>query len=153
MTRRFYLFTSLLTPLCLIFAGTVSAADRVDPINKNRRGVAVEGYDVTAYFEQGKPVKGSDKFAYSWMGATWNFASAANRDAFAGAPEKYAPQYGGYCAYAVSENHTATIDPTAWKIVDGKLYLNYSKSVRDTWEKNIPGRVESADRNWPGLHR
>jgi hypothetical protein len=129
------------------------AADKVDPINKNRKGVAIEGYDVTAYFQQGRPVKGSDKFTHSWSGATWQFASAAGRDAFAAAPEMYAPQFGGYCAYAVSEGYTATIDPQAWKIVDGRLYLNYSKAVKATWEKDIPGRIAKAERNWPSLHR
>jgi len=148
MNRR--LFLSILV---LASSSASFAAEKVDSINKNRQGVAVEGYDVTAYFQQGKPVKGSDKFAYTWMGATWRFASAASRDAFAAQPEKYAPQYGGYCAYAVSEGHTASIDPEAWKIVDGKLYLNYSKSIRVTWEKDIPGRVERADHNWPSLHK
>ena len=146
MTRRIFLLSAFL-------ASSALAADKVDPINKTSRGVAVDGYDVTAYFLDGKPVKGSEKFAYAWMGATWRFASAEHRDAFAQSPEKYAPQYGGYCSYAVSEGYTAKIDPEAWKIVDGKLYLNYSKSVQATWQKDIPGRVQSADRNWPSLHK
>ena len=83
------------------------------------------------------------------MGATWRFSTEANRDAFAANPEKYAPQYGGYCAYAVSEGYTASTTPEAWKIVDGKLYLNYSKDVQKIWEQDIPGRIANGDKNWP----
>jgi hypothetical protein len=87
------------------------------------------------------------------MGATWRFASAEHRDMFAASPEQYAPRYGGYCSYAVSQGHTASIDPEAWKIVDGKLYLNYSKGVQKMWEKDQAGYIGKADANWPGLHR
>jgi hypothetical protein len=85
------------------------------------------------------------------MGANWRFASAENRDRFAADPERYAPQYGGYCAYAVSEGTTADIDPEAWKVVDGKLYLNLSKDVQKLWEQDIPGYIEKADANWPEI--
>jgi hypothetical protein len=87
------------------------------------------------------------------MGATWQFASADSRDSFAADPRKFAPQYGGYCAWAVSRGYTADTDPEAWKIIDGKLYLNYSKSVQRKWETDIPGNVAKADGNWPGLHK
>lgn len=112
-------------------------------------GVAVDGTDVVAYFTQGAPVAGSAEFTHDWSGATWRFASAANRDAFAAEPAKFAPQYGGYCAYAVSEGYTASTTPEAWKIVDGKLYLNYSRRVQRRWAKDIPARISSADANWP----
>jgi hypothetical protein len=142
----------ILASLILILAPAASGADLVEPVNATR-GVAIGGYDPVAYFEQSKAVKGSDRFTHSWMGATWRFASAGHRDRFAAAPEMYAPQYGGYCSYAVSENYTAGIDPEAWKIVDGKLYLNYSKSVRKGWERDQARRIAAADRNWPGLHK
>jgi YHS domain-containing protein len=98
-------------------------------------------------------VKGSDKFVHQWKGVTWRFSSAENRDRFAAAPEKYAPQYGGYCAYGVAQNYAVSIDPQAWSIVDGKLYLNYSRSVRETWSKDIPGHIRKADAHWPAVLR
>ena len=112
-------------------------------------GVAVDGTDVVAYFTKGAPVRGSSEFTHDWQGATWRFSTAANRDAFAADPARYAPQYGGYCAYAVSEGYTASTTPSAWKIVDGKLYLNYSRRVQRIWERDIPGRISSANSNWP----
>jgi YHS domain-containing protein len=115
------------------------------------KGVAINGYDPVAYFTAHKPVAGKADITHSWKGATWRFASAQNRDAFRAAPEKYAPQYGGYCAYAVAKGYTAKTDPQAWRVVDDKLYLNYSKSVQGTWEKDIPGYIKSADKNWPGV--
>ena len=120
------------------------------PVN-TENGVAIKGTDTVAYFNEGRAVKGSDRFTYEWMGATWKFASAENRDLFASNPEKYAPQYGGFCAWAVSQGYTAPIDPNAWKIVNDKLYLNYNKRVQRTWEKDIPGNITKADRNWPRL--
>ena len=129
------------------------AGSPVDPINKDRRGLALKGYDATAYFEQGKPAKGSPEFSHTWNGATWHFESVQSRDLFKASPEKYAPQYGGYCAWAVSNNYTADIDPEAWKIIDGKLYLNYSKSVQRKWEPEAAKRIADADRNWHGLHK
>ena len=93
------------------------------------------------------------QFSYQWMGATWLFATAENRDRFQAEPERYAPQYGGYCAYAVSKGRTASIDPEAWRVVDGKLYLNYSKGVQKKWEQDVAGNVSKADKNWPDLHK
>jgi YHS domain-containing protein len=115
------------------------------------QGVAVSGYDPVAYFTEGKPVKGSEDLTLQHDGATWRFASAENRDAFAADPAKYAPQYGGYCAYAVAKGSTAKAEPDAWTIHDGKLYLNFDKSVQAIWEKDIPGYVKKADANWPGV--
>jgi hypothetical protein len=85
------------------------------------------------------------------MGAKWFFATAANRDLFESDPEKYAPQYGGYCAYAVAMGKTADIDPNAWKIVDGKLYLNYNQEIQVKWLEDVPGYIQKADMNWPGV--
>ena len=133
-----------------IVIGTAPAA-RADkaPVYRTLLGTAIDGTDPVAYFTEGRPVDGSSEFTHEWNGATWRFASAANRDAFAAEPEKYAPQYGGYCAWAVSQGYTASTDPEAWKIVDGKLYLNYDKNVQANWEKDIPGFISSADANWP----
>jgi hypothetical protein len=141
------------TALLLGVASIVIAAAPVDPINKDRQGVALKGYDPTAYFQQSKPVKGSPEFAYEWSGALWHFESAQSRDLFKAHPDKYAPQYGGYCSWAVSNNYTADVDPDAWKIVDGKLYLNYSKNVQRKWEPEAARRIVDADRNWPDLHK
>jgi YHS domain-containing protein len=112
-------------------------------------GAAIRGYDPVAYFTEGKPVEGSRKFSHEWKGATWRFASAANRDAFAAAPEKYAPQFGGYCAYGVANGYTVSTVPEAWTIVEGKLYLNYSLGVRADWLKDVPGYIGKANANWP----
>ena len=112
---------------------------------------AIKGYDPVAYFTEGRPVKGSGEFEYEWMGADWRFASAENRNAFAADPEKYAPQYGGYCAFGVSGGYKAAIDPAAFTIVDGKLYLNYNRDVQKKWGADIRGYVAKADKNWPSV--
>jgi len=128
------------------------AAWSKDPINTNLFGhTAIHGYDPVAYFTDGKPVEGKSEFAFEWMGAKWLFATAAHRDAFKAAPEKYAPKYGGYCAYAVSQGHVADIDPSAWSIVDGKLYLNYDKDIQKKWQADVPGYIKKADKNWPDV--
>jgi YHS domain-containing protein len=115
--------------------------------------LAIQGYDPVAYFTDSKPVKGDSKFSYTWRGARWQFATAKHRDLFTENPEQYAPQYGGYCAYGVSENHTVDIDPEAWRIIDGKLYLNYSKDVQQKFLKEPATRIKRADQNWPDLHK
>ncbi len=143
-TRRLLLFT--------VAAASLLAQTKVSAINQDKQGVAIRGYDPVAYFTDGKPVKGDPKVTQTWGGATWQFATAAHRDMFAQMPEKYSPQYGGYCAYAVSKNYTAEVDPNAWKVVDGKLYLNYSLDIRETWQKDQAQRIVAADKNWPGLH-
>jgi hypothetical protein len=114
-------------------------------------GVAIEGTDPVAYFSAGRPTPGSSDFEHEWMGATWRFVSAENRDRFAADPEQYAPQYGGYCAWAVSQGYTAKIDPEAWRIVDGRLYLNYSPAVQSQWQSDVPGNIAKADANWPKI--
>ena len=110
---------------------------------------AVGGYDPVAYFTDGKPVAGKSDFTHQWKGVTWRFANAKNRDLFKAKPEAYAPQYGGYCAWAVSQGYTAKGDPNYWKIVDGKLFLNYDASVQKNWERDITGHIASANKNWP----
>jgi YHS domain len=119
-----------------VFTGLVEGVDGLRPRHLLHRRQAGEGLgDCTTQYK----------------GATWRFASAENRAAFEADPAKYAPQYGGYCAYAVSQGNTAKAEPDAWTIHDGKLYLNYDKNVQARWEKDIPGYVAAADANWPGI--
>ena len=106
-----------------------------------------------AYFTQDKAIAGQPEFSHQWGNSTWYFASAEHRDLFASDPQKYAPEYGGFCAWAVSQNSTAPIDPEAWKIVNDKLYLNYNRSIQEKWAKDIPGNIAKADRNWPEILR
>lgn len=113
--------------------------------------LAVSGYDPVAYFSDGRPVEGSSKFESKYKGAVWRFASAEHKAAFDADPEKYAPQYGGYCAWAVSQGYTAKADPESWKIVGGKLYLNYNADAQKLWEENIPAHIAAGDENWPKL--
>ena len=139
-------------PLALFaLAATLAAAPALglSPVNKSLLGgVAIDGYDPVAYFVDGKPVEGSKQWSHDWNGATWRFASAAHRDLFAEAPEKYAPQYGGYCAWAVGHGYTAGIEPEAWTIHDGKLYLNYELEIREKWMQDITAWVAAGDENW-----
>ena len=147
LTRR-TLLAGLAAVPALVALG---AGAQAGPVNASSGGVAIEGYDPVAYFKAGKPVRGSSEFTATYDGATWRFASAANRDAFAAKPSAFAPQFGGYCAWAVSQGYTAKIDPDAWKIVEGKLYLNYSKSVQGRWAQDIPGNIKKGNANWPGI--
>ena len=109
---------------------------------------AIEGYDTVAYFNSGKALKGNGSFTFKWHGMTWYFSSKENRDLFAASPEKYAPQYDGYCAWAMTEARKAITDPEVWKIVDGKLYLNCSREAYGKWSRDIPGNIKKADANW-----
>jgi YHS domain-containing protein len=111
--------------------------------------VAVEGHDPVAYFTDKRPVKGSPQFSTTYQGAEFRFASAANLAKFRANPAAYAPQYGGYCAWAVSQGYTAKGAANHWKVVDGKLYLNYNGDVQAKWNKDVPGFIAKADANWP----
>lgn len=112
--------------------------------------VAVGGYDTVSYFA-GKPVKGSAQFQTQWKGATWQFANAADLAKFKANPAAYAPQYGGYCAWAVAQGRTAPGDPLQWRIVGGKLYLNYNADIQSKWLKDVPGFIQKANANWPAV--
>jgi YHS domain-containing protein len=114
-------------------------------------GLAVHGFDVVAYFTEGKPVQGDANFAVVHKDATYRFASQANLDAFKANPTKYAPVYGGYCAYGVSVGAKFDGDPRYWKIVDGRLYLNLDSGIQQAWLKDVPGAIKTADANWPNL--
>ena len=135
----------------LIGLGGAGPARAGTMVNTNFGDVAIGGYDPVAYFVKGGAVKGSEDFAHEWLGATGHFATAEYRDLFAANPMKYAPQYGGHCAGGMAMGHRARVDPEAWRIVDGKLYLLYSKRALAAWEKDIPSAVAEADRNWKRL--
>ena len=114
-----------------------------------RDGVAIDGYDPVAYFVEQQPVKGSPEHQLHHQGSTFQFASAAHREAFMAEPDKYAPQYGDFCAYGLAKGYKAKIDPAAFTVVDGKLYLNYNDTVRAQWMSDISGYIRKADANWP----
>lgn len=116
-----------------------------------RNGLAIEGYDPVAYFTEKKAVKGSPALSYEYEGSIFYFATAAHREAFASNPGKFSPQYGGYFAYGMAKGYKAAIDPVAFMVVGGKLYLNYSDTVRAQWMTDIPGYVRKADLNWPDV--
>ncbi len=124
-----------------------------EPVYQTWRGGAIDGYDPVAYFTEGKARKGAPEHAYEWNGATWHFASAANLDAFRLEPERYAPRYGGYCAWAVGHAYTARPDPQAWHVADGKLYLNFSPEVQEKWLEKKAELIQSGARNWPAVIR
>lgn len=127
------------------------AAERINTLEKKGlfgyepNGIAIRGYDTVAYFTQNKPVEGRDEFTTEWSDATWKFSSKEHLDLFKADPEKYAPQYGGYCAYGVAQEGLVKIEPDQWTIHDGKLYLNYNEKLNNQWRKDIPGFVAKAD--------
>ena len=139
------------TTLAAVVFVVVAAAPASAAINTTLFGVAIHGYDPVAYHTVGRPVEGSKAFTHEWKGATWRFANAAHRDLFAADPERYAPAYGGYCAYAVAQGGKADIDPNAWSIVDGQLYLNLNPRIQRLWQQDIAGYIARADANWPQL--
>ncbi len=114
-------------------------------------GKAIRGYDPVSFFVSGQPMMGHDSLSYAWNSAVWLFATAANRDSFSRAPEKYAPQYGGYCAYGTADGHKAPTETDTWSIVAGKLYFNYNKKVKQYWEKDRENLIRKADTNWPTI--
>ncbi|MEM5518782.1 YHS domain-containing (seleno)protein [Henriciella sp. AS95] len=147
----------MLKTLAVALAMSVSAATFAAPAHADKSPIytgpfsdtAVQGHDVVAYFTEGKPVKGSNDFTTKYQGATFKFSSAENLAAFKADPARYAPQYGGYCAWAVAEGKTAKGDADHWKIVDGKLYLNYNKKIQERWELDQAKFIVNADTNWP----
>lgn len=140
-----------LASLTAAFALITVVSLHAQKVNTDWSRLAIKGYDPVAYFVEGRPVQGDALFESEYAGAKYRFASAANRDRFTQEPQKYAPQYGGYCAYAVSRNYTADTDPLAWRIVNGKLYLNYNRKAQQKWEEDVPGNITKGDTNWPSL--
>lgn len=137
-----------LITIAAIFISSISAYAQSSQVFKTEEG-AIRGYDPVAYFKDGKPVKGLKEHTVEWNGASWYFASKENKEQFQADPEKYAPQYGGYCAYGTADGHKAPTQPDAWSIVDNKLYFNYNKKVQADWKKNQEEYIRKADENWP----
>ncbi|MEM7562353.1 MAG: YHS domain-containing (seleno)protein [Pseudomonadota bacterium] len=138
--------------LCWIFASAVFGTDKTSFNLGYFNGLALNGYDVMSYWRGGIPMKGSDSFKLEYAGATWIFSSSQNLEAFVAEPEKYAPQYGGFCAYAAAQGQLSDVDPFAWRIWKGRLYLNYSPRVRRIWANEIDANIEKGNQNWPGLN-
>lgn len=138
--------------LAILFALALpAAAPAKELVNLNWSGVALKGYDPVAYFTDSKAVKGDSKNQSTYKGAIYWFASADHKALFDKEPAKYAPQFGGFCAWAVSLGYTANIDPNAFQIVDGRLLLQYDLSVRERFGKDTAGNLKKADANWPGI--
>ncbi len=142
---------NILISLFVVLGLVVSGANASQPPVYAEDGVAINGYDPVAYLEHITAVEGKDEFSFDWMGATWKFSSQENLDKFIASPEDYAPQYGGYCAYAVANGYTATTDPDAFTVHEGKLYLNYSQWVSRLWRLKMNRFIEQGDENWPGV--
>ena len=139
----------ILVLLPLLFAGSALAEPPI--YTRLFSNVAVSGYDTVAYFTQDKAVKGTSKYQFDYMGAKWHFSSAANLAAFKSDPEAFAPQYGGYCAWAIGNNKIAKGDPRQWSRYNGKLYLNYNAQIKDRWLADKERLVPLADNYWPQL--
>lgn len=131
-----------------LFLPVVSMAQ---PVNTDSTGLALKGYDPVAYFTMGHPMVGDPRFTATHEGATYRFATAAHRDTFLKEAAKYAPQYGGYCAFGVAGGYKVKIDPQAFSVREGKLFLNYDKRVQERWLADIPGYLAKSEANWGGL--
>lgn len=152
-TARLVLVATVMVVVLATAAIAAGAAeDSGQAVHVNEQGYAADGADVVAYFSLqpgDAPVYGSQEHAYAWRGATWLFSSDENLAAFRKDPERYAPAYGGYCAYAMARDSLAAIDPERWDIVDGRLYLNYNRRTQRQWQNNASSDIERADQAWP----
>lgn len=147
MNRR--LFTLLLVGAAV--SPAIAAANPADkpPVDVSEVGLALRGYDAVSYHSTGRPTEGNSAHAYQWKGATWRFATAENLARFRADPERYAPQFGGYCAWAVSQGYIAPGDPLQWRIVNGQLFLNFNARAKALWEQDIEGAIMRGRANWP----
>ncbi|MEO8104384.1 MAG: YHS domain-containing (seleno)protein [Betaproteobacteria bacterium] len=144
--RRLFSYAWSRVGLAAVF--TSAALTAVAGAFNETAGVAIDGYDPVAYMTEQKAIRGSIAFTHVYQGSVFHFKSPANRDAFAAQPDRFAPQYGGYCAFGVSRGYKAVTSPDAFTVVDGKLYLNYNAEVKTMWTRDIPGFVSKADANW-----
>mgnify|MGYP000521894835 CR=1 FL=1 len=145
-------FHGLLAAVAALTLTAFLPAQAADPVYTGTfSDLAVQGHDPVAYFTKGAPVAGDGAFETEYMGAIWRLESAGNRDLFVADPAAYAPQYGGYCAWAIAQGKLAKGDARFWTIHDGRLYLNYDQKVQDQWLVAIPGFIEQANANWPGI--
>ena len=126
----------------------INRSEGVKKINTTAENLAVRGFDTVAYFTENAAVPGTPQYSFIWNGAKWYFSSPENMEKFKATPETYAPQFGGYCSFAVSKGYTADADPQAWKIVDGKLFLNYNQKVKEMWEAEQDMRIRDGGKNW-----
>jgi len=137
--------------LLLLFASAPVFGQNKTLLNLDRQGIAIQGYDPVAFFTQNRPVKGRPEFESKYNGARYLFASAEDKSTFDANPAKYEPQFGGFCAYAASQNHTAPVKIEAFQIVNGRLLMQYDLGVRKEFNKDTQGNLQKADKNWPGL--
>jgi len=155
LSRRAALAAAMAASGALFSNGAAAAEPPVNTLKNSlfggRTDTAINGYDTVAYFTAGKPVKGQDALATEWMGAKWKFSSQAHLDLFKASPEKYAPQYGGYCAYGVVQDSLVKVEPEQFTVRDGKLYLNYDADVQAKWLKDPAGFIKTADAKFPAL--
>ncbi len=149
MHRRTLLLV-LVAILPLLSIKTAHAAEAEIFVNDGK-AVALSGWDAVSFFASSGPTKGKPEYATKWKNANWQFSSAENLALFTGSPEKYAPQYGGYCAYAAANGSTAPGDPEAWTVYNNKLYINLSPSIRKLWLKDTDGNISKGDANWPAI--
>lgn len=147
MKRLMFVLAAL---LAMFGAVQVAAAKDYPPVHAPA-GVAIGGHDPVAYFTEGRPVEGAATFETQWNGATWRFASAANKAMFEADPAAYAPQFGGYCAWAASQGYIAPGDPLQWRIVDGELFLNYNARAKALWEQDMTAAITRGKANWPRI--
>jgi len=147
LTRRTMLSLCAATP----FIAAASRVAAAEPETFQIDGLALRGYDPVGYFTDGAPVQGSADFTTDYKGATWQFASAANRDAFLADPAKYGAIFGGYCAFAASKGYLAPTVPEAWTVYEDRLYMNFSLRARELWLQDVPGNIAKGLANWPGI--
>lgn len=147
ISNRIFLLLSITVGIAISFAACAKS-DSVKLVNATAENVAIKGFDTVAFFKDNLPKEGKAEFVHEWNGAKWYFSSAENLNEFVKSPEKYAPQFGGYCSWAVSHGYTADGDPTAWKIVEGKLYLNYNQKVKEKWEGEQQKFIQDGEKNW-----
>lgn len=153
LARRTFVLGILAAAVALLVdARAPATAQSPQPqLNLDGKGVLLKGYDPVAYFTAGQPTRGSDQITATHNGATFHFANAANRDAFLKEPAKYLPEFGGFCAYGVASGYKVDADPTVWKIVDGKLYVNYNRSVGRKFGADTATFIKQANEKWPSL--
>jgi YHS domain-containing protein len=142
--------TLALTLIAAVAMASVASAEKV-LVNKDKKGLALQGYDPVAYFTDSKPVKGDAKFTATYKGATYRFASEEHKRLFEANPAKYEPQFGGFCGYAASINKVSPISVDYWEILDGRLVLQHNQKAWDLWHKDVAANLKTADANWPGL--
>ncbi|WP_237217127.1 YHS domain-containing (seleno)protein [Ruegeria lacuscaerulensis] len=143
MNRRF-----LFGAICAAMIAPAAFAQEL-PVFYKTDGAAMAGYDVVSYFGDGAPVRGLPEYSVVWKGAEWHFATAENQAAFEMNPRAYAPQFGGYCAYAMAQGELVSTDPALWRVIDGRLYLTHSREIERMWIQDTAGYIEMAEAHWP----